>query len=160
MGVPPQVEGITLEVMRQALEQARAGRRHILQQMQACDPPPAKHISQYAPRIRRFTIDPEKIGQVIGSGGRNIKMLQAAAGCDEITVRSLLRKFLSVYLSVCPTDCYPACKPLLADEVTERPYISPVALLGTVFVCLSLPACLLACLSVCLSQDTSSEHYR
>lgn len=114
MGVPSQVEGITLEVMRQALDQAKAGRRHILQQMQACDPPPAKHISQYAPRIRRFTIDPEKIGQVIGSGGRNIKMLQAAAGCDEITVRSLLRKCLSVYLSVCPTDCYPVCKLLLA----------------------------------------------
>ena len=85
------MEGITLEVMRQALEQAKAGRRHILQQMQACDPPPAKHISQYAPRIRRFTIDPEKIGQVIGSGGRNIKMLQAAAGCDEITVRSYMQ---------------------------------------------------------------------
>ena len=81
-----QVEGITLEVMRQALDQAKAGRQHILLEMQSCDPPPAKQLSQYAPRIRRFNIDPDKIGQVIGSGGRNIKMLQAAAGCDEITV--------------------------------------------------------------------------
>ena len=81
-----QVEGITLEVMRQALDQAKAGRQHILQEMQSCDPPPAKQLSQYAPRIRRFNIDPDKIGQVIGSGGRNIKMLQAAAGCDEIMV--------------------------------------------------------------------------
>ena len=81
-----QVEGITLEVMRQALDQAKAGRQHILREMQACDPPPAKQLSQYAPRIRRFNIDPDKIGQVIGSGGRNIKMLQAAAGCDEIMV--------------------------------------------------------------------------
>ena len=81
-----QVEGITLEVMRQALDQAKAGRQHILREMGSCDPPPAKQLSLYAPRIRRFNIDPEKIGMVIGSGGRNIKMLQAAAGCDEITV--------------------------------------------------------------------------
>ena len=81
-----QVEGITLAVMEKALEQAKAGRRHILQEMQACNPPPAKQLSQYAPRIRRFTIDPEKIGLVIGSGGRTVKMLQAAAGCEEIQV--------------------------------------------------------------------------
>ncbi len=80
------MEGITLEVMRQALDQAKAGRQHILREMNACSPPPAKKLSQYAPRIRRFNIDPDKIGQVIGSGGRNIKMLQAAAGCDEVMV--------------------------------------------------------------------------
>lgn len=82
-----QVEGITLAVMEQALEQAKVGRQHILREMGACNPPPAKQLSQYAPRIRRFTIDPDKIGQVIGSGGRTVKMLQAAAGCDEIQVR-------------------------------------------------------------------------
>ena len=81
-----QVEGITLAVMEKALQQAKAGRQHILQEMQACNPAPAKQLSQYAPRIRRFAIDPEKIGQVIGSGGRTIKMLQAAAGCEEIQV--------------------------------------------------------------------------
>ncbi len=69
-----------------SLDQAKAGRQHILREMQSCDPPPAKQLSQYAPRIRRFNIDPDKIGQVINSGGRNIKMLQAAAGCDEIMV--------------------------------------------------------------------------
>ena len=72
--------------MEKALQQAKAGRQHILREMQACDPPPAKQLSKYAPRIRRFTIDPDKIGQVIGSGGRTIKMLQAAAGCEEIQV--------------------------------------------------------------------------
>ena len=87
--MPVQVEGITLEVMKEALAQAKLGRQHILEQMQACDPAPARTLSQYAPRIRRFNIDPDKIGQVIGSGGRNIKMLQAAAGCDEINVSSL-----------------------------------------------------------------------
>ena len=72
--------------MEKALEQAKAGRQHILREMQACDPPPAKRLSKFAPRIRRFIIDPDKIGQVIGAGGKNIRMLQAAAGCDEITV--------------------------------------------------------------------------
>ena len=96
-----QVEGITLAVMEKALQQAKAGRQHILQEMQACNPPPAKQLSQYAPRIRRFAIDPEKIGQVIGSGGRTIKMLQAAAGCEEIQVR--------------PVACCNLSPPCLAD---------------------------------------------
>lgn len=98
-----QVEGITLEVLKEALAQAKVGRQHILEQMQACDPAPARSLSPYAPRIRRFNIDPEKIGQVIGSGGRNIKMLQAAAACDEITVsHSQLRTSLAklVFLSI------------------------------------------------------------
>ena len=83
------MEGITLEVMKQALLQAKAGRQHILREMQACDPPPAKQLSKYAARIRRFKVDPEKIGAVIGSGGRNIRMLTAAAGCQSITVSPL-----------------------------------------------------------------------
>ncbi|KAL3136302.1 hypothetical protein ABBQ32_007308 [Trebouxia sp. C0010 RCD-2024] len=90
------VEGITLAVMEQALEQAKAGRQHILREMEACNPAPAKQLSQYAPRIRRFTIDPDKIGQVIGSGGRTVKMLQAAAGCDEIQVSDQLTGMLEV----------------------------------------------------------------
>lgn len=80
------MEGITLEVLKEALAQAKSGRQHILEQMQACEPAPRGALSAYAPRIRRFQIDPDKIGQVIGSGGRNIKMLQAASGCDEIQV--------------------------------------------------------------------------
>lgn len=83
------MEGITLEVLKEALAQAKVGRQHILEQMQACDPAPTRALSPYAPRIRRFNIHPDKIGQVIGSGGRNIKMLQAAAGCDEINVSAV-----------------------------------------------------------------------
>ncbi len=71
-----QVEGITLEVMRQALDQAKAGRQHILREMQSCEPPPAKQLSQYAPSIRRFNIDPDKIGQLVGAISRCYKLLQ------------------------------------------------------------------------------------
>lgn len=81
-----QVEGITLDVMKQALVQAKAGRQHILREMQACDPPPAKQLSKFAPRIRRFNIDPDRIGQMIGAGGKTIRLLQAASGCEDILV--------------------------------------------------------------------------
>lgn len=51
-----QVEGITLEIMEQALGQAREGRRHILAAMQACSPPPRRQLSSYAPRIGRLQV--------------------------------------------------------------------------------------------------------
>ena len=79
-------DGITLVVMKEALEQAKTGRQHILREMQACHPPPAKRLSNYAPRVRRFSIDPDKTGQVIASGSKAVKMLQAAAGCEGIQV--------------------------------------------------------------------------
>ena len=48
---PSQVEGITLEIMEAALRQAADGRRHILAQMGACDPPPRRELGPYTPRI-------------------------------------------------------------------------------------------------------------
>lgn len=69
-----QVEGITLDIMRQALGQARAGRQHILKEMAKCSPPPRSDISPNAPYMMVTTIDPTKNGAVIGSGGRTIKV--------------------------------------------------------------------------------------
>ena len=80
------MEGITLDIMQAALLQARAGRQHILQQMADCDPPPTGKLSAFAPRIHRMTVDTEKLGQLIGSGGRNIRALEKASGCDSISV--------------------------------------------------------------------------
>lgn len=64
--------GITIEIMRDALKQAHAGRMHILEIMNQCISQPAK-ISEYAPRIETFKIDADRIGAVIGPGGKNIK---------------------------------------------------------------------------------------
>ena len=64
--------GITTEIMRVALKQAHEGRMHILGIMNQCISKPAK-ISDHAPRIETFKIDVDRIGAVIGPGGKNIK---------------------------------------------------------------------------------------
>lgn len=64
--------GITIEIMRDALKQAHAGRMHVLGIMNQCINQPAK-ISDQAPRIETFKIEVDRIGAVIGPGGKNIK---------------------------------------------------------------------------------------
>ncbi len=48
-----QVEGITIEILRQALSQAGEGRRHILAEMEKCSPPPRRELAEYTPRVIR-----------------------------------------------------------------------------------------------------------
>ena len=63
------VEGITMDIMRSALEAARKGRQHILAEMDACNPPPRAALSPYCPRMLQLRIPDDKVGQVIGAGG-------------------------------------------------------------------------------------------
>jgi polyribonucleotide nucleotidyltransferase len=70
------ISGITTEIMRQALEQARDGRIDILRTMLKTLDRPREEISPYAPKIIMIRIDPEKIGIVIGPGGKMIKKIQ------------------------------------------------------------------------------------
>jgi polyribonucleotide nucleotidyltransferase len=74
------VHGITTEIMRQALEQAHAGRQHILGKMLETIAEPRAGLSQYAPLVRRIKINPEKIGAVIGPGGKMIRSIQEETG--------------------------------------------------------------------------------
>ena len=74
------IKGIDENILRTALEQARVGRLHILDQMTAVLPEPRKELSQYAPKIISFTIDPEKIREVIGSGGKVINKIIEETG--------------------------------------------------------------------------------
>jgi polyribonucleotide nucleotidyltransferase len=67
------VAGITLDIMRQALAQARAGRLEILDAMAKVLPAPRTQISSYAPRIVTIRIPTEKIREVIGPGGKTIR---------------------------------------------------------------------------------------
>eukprot|EP00884_Botryococcus_braunii_P005331 jgi/Botrbrau1/1479/Bobra.178_3s0035.1 len=76
------VEGITVEVLREALSKARKGIRHILGEMQRCSPAPRQTISKWAPSILRFYVDVGKIGLVIGVQGRTIKALMAESGAN------------------------------------------------------------------------------
>jgi polyribonucleotide nucleotidyltransferase len=70
------VKGITPEIMRQALEQALAGRLFILGRMLETISAPREEMSRFAPRVLRIKINPEKIGLIIGPGGKNIRSLQ------------------------------------------------------------------------------------
>jgi polyribonucleotide nucleotidyltransferase len=70
------ISGVTFEILREALEQARRGRLYILDRMADVIDGPRERLSQYAPRIEQIKIDPDKIGAVIGKGGENIRALQ------------------------------------------------------------------------------------
>jgi polyribonucleotide nucleotidyltransferase len=69
------ISGVTFEILRDALEQARRGRLFILEKMAEAIDGPREQLSPYAPRIEAIQIDPEKIGAVIGKGGETIRAL-------------------------------------------------------------------------------------
>ncbi|WP_407275181.1 polyribonucleotide nucleotidyltransferase [Halothiobacillus sp. DCM-1] len=74
------IQGITREIMAQALAQARTGRLHILSLMQAALPAPRATPSANAPQFIRFKINPEKIREVIGKGGATIQGITRDTG--------------------------------------------------------------------------------
>src|SRR5256714_10235994 len=74
------IQGITKEIMAVALAQAREGRLHILNLMQDAVPHARTEVSQHAPRMMTFKINPEKIRDVIGKGGSVIRALTEETG--------------------------------------------------------------------------------
>jgi polyribonucleotide nucleotidyltransferase len=74
------VKGITPEIMREAFAQAHEGRQFILGKMLETISTPRPELSQYAPRVTRIKINPEKIGAVIGPGGKMIRSIQDETG--------------------------------------------------------------------------------
>jgi len=74
------VAGISTEIMRQALEQAKEGRYHIIDIMNQTIKEPRADISPYAPKMTTIKIPVDMIGEIIGPGGKNIKAIQADSG--------------------------------------------------------------------------------
>ncbi len=74
------INGITREIMHKALDQARAGRLHILESMNAVLAKPRDAMSEWAPTIITIKIDPEKIREVIGKGGAVIRAITEETG--------------------------------------------------------------------------------
>ncbi len=75
------IEGISKEIIKATFEQSREARIQILRKMLSCISRPKEDISQHAPRLLRTNIDPEKIGALIGPGGKMIRGIQEATGC-------------------------------------------------------------------------------
>jgi polyribonucleotide nucleotidyltransferase len=71
------ITGVTQEIMRNALEQARQAREFILDRMAEAIPEARTELAEHAPRISSMKIDPEKIGMVIGKGGETIRSLES-----------------------------------------------------------------------------------
>ncbi len=74
------IKGIDKEILERALAQALRGRLHILGKMNEVLPEARKELSKYAPKITQFTINPDKIREVIGSGGKTINKIIADTG--------------------------------------------------------------------------------
>ena len=76
------VHGITPAIMTAALEQAKIGRKQILDHMLETLSAPRKQLSKFAPQVRSISINPDKIREVIGKGGETINKIIAETGAD------------------------------------------------------------------------------
>lgn len=88
------IKGIDKEILERALAQALRGRLHILGKMNEVLPAPRKELSKYAPKITQFTINPDKIREVIGPGGKMINKI-----IDETGVKIDIDDDGSVYIA-------------------------------------------------------------
>ena len=93
------IQGITLDIMEKALDQAKAGRFHILDVMSTSLSGPRPELSQYAPRLQTIKIPVDMIGALIGPGGKNIRQLVKDSGADinveddgTVTVAAVLKE--------------------------------------------------------------------
>ncbi len=76
------VHGLPVEIMEKALKQSHEGRMFILDHIMSVIPEPRKQISEYAPRIEKLMINPDKIGAVIGKGGEMINKITSETGAE------------------------------------------------------------------------------
>ena len=90
------IKGIDEAILRQAISQANEGRQHILNKMLECIPEVKPELSKYAPKIISFEINPEKIKDVIGSGGKTINKIIEETGV-KIDIDDSGKVFIATY---------------------------------------------------------------
>ncbi len=90
------IKGIDEVILRQAISQANEGRQHILNKMLECIPEVKPELSKYAPKIITFEINPEKIKDVIGSGGKTINKIIEETGV-KIDIEDTGKVFIATY---------------------------------------------------------------
>lgn len=78
------IEGLTWDIIKDTLTQAKAGRMEIMEAMLAVIAEPRAELSKYAPRIEAIKINPDKIGELIGPGGKTIKKIIDECGGKEL----------------------------------------------------------------------------
>jgi len=108
------IAGITEKIMRDALTQAKEGRLHILQELAKVIENPRPEISVYAPKVIHIKINPEKIGLIIGPGGKNIKKIQ-----EETTAKIEIEDDGTVIISAALTESAQKAKTWI-ERMTEE----------------------------------------
>jgi polyribonucleotide nucleotidyltransferase len=114
------VKGINFDIIAEALAQARAGRYHILESMTQTIASPRPDLSPYAPRITIIKIDPEKIGTVIGPGGKVIRGIQ-----DETGVKIDIEEDGTVYIAATDGPAAAHARQMI-EALVEEPEIGRI----------------------------------
>ena len=114
------IKGINEEILRKALAQAKKGRLFILNKMLEVLPAPRKSLSKYAPKIVSFSIDPNKIKDVIGSGGKVINKI-----IDETGVKIDIDDYGNVLVSGIDEDKIARAKQII-DLIVNDPEVGEV----------------------------------
>lgn len=108
------IDGLSREILEEALIQARAGRMQILEHMMTTISEPRKQLSKYAPKIITIKINPEKIRDVIGSGGKTINKI-----IDETGVKIDTEQDGTIYISSANEEMNERAKEMIEDIVRE-----------------------------------------
>ena len=114
------IKGINEQILRQALNQAREGRLEILGKMLAVIDKPRPQLSKYAPKIVSFQIDPDKIKDVIGSGGKTINKI-----ISETNVKVDINDFGDVYVSAIDAEAIEKAKKMIL-AIAKDPEVGDV----------------------------------
>ena len=108
------IKGIDEEILTKALEQARKGRLFILDKMLSVLPEPRKELSKWAPKIVSFSIDPDKIRDVIGSGGKTINKI-----IDETGVKIDINDEGQIFIASNDTDAIAQARKIVENIVRD-----------------------------------------
>jgi polyribonucleotide nucleotidyltransferase len=115
------IAGVSTEIMSKALAQAKRGRLHILGIMNKTISKPSAEISKYAPRIEVMKIETDKIGALIGPGGKNIKAISEKY---QVTINTENDGTVTIYgkNAKCALDAKAAIKGIVEDPEVGRIY--------------------------------------
>ena len=108
------IKGINREILTRALEQARQGRLHILGKMLEVLPAPRNELSKFAPKIVSFSINPDKIREVIGSGGKTINKI-----IEETGVKIDISDDGTIFIASSDAEAIATARKIVEDIVRE-----------------------------------------
>ena len=119
------IEGIDHKIIRDTLHRARDARMIILDKLEASIPAPRAKISDYAPRLLTIKIDPEKIGKIIGPGGKNIKKIQEDTGA-QIDIEDDGTVYISAVDGKAAESCRDIIEAMTAEVKVGKIYVGRV----------------------------------